>query len=222
VFEKSEGDMERHEYALVTGSSPGDLEKKARARLAEGFVPVAINNEDDTVAVFERTPGAGTWKILSTRSTSTMEKELSAAAAEGYRVTAAAGGSELVYAVVKPPDATPVEYRLLATTSSETLERELNDAAAAGFRFVPSSLAALAASTTLFVTRMSNEAAIVVEKAPGAPPVTYRIVGARRTATIERETREVAGAGYRILAALLGYEETVVILASEARTITTR
>ncbi|MDH4065732.1 MAG: hypothetical protein OEW19_15145, partial [Acidobacteriota bacterium] len=197
------------------------LEKKAGTDLGEGFVPVAINTEDAAVAIFERTPEAGPWKLLSTRRTKTMEEELSVAAGEGYRIAAASGGSELVFALVRPADAQPVEYRLLSTTRSATMEKELNDAAIEGWRFVPSSLAALAGSSSLFGGRTSHEAAIVIEKVASAQPIAYRIVGARRVSTIEREVTEQVSQGFGIVAALLGYEETVVILAAPPEAATT-
>ena len=218
VFEKRENDDRLREYAFVKGSSAGDVENKARKTLGDGFVPVAINTEGEAVAVFERTPEAGPWRMLATKSTGTMEKELAAAAAEGYRVVAAAGGIELTFALVQHAGSQPVEYRLLSATRATTLERELNDAAAQGFRFVPASLAALKGG---FLFRGTNEAAIVVERSSAEPAVTYRIVGARRTSTIEKEADEPASRGFTIAAALAGYEETVVILASSREATTT-
>jgi len=217
VFEKREHDDQLREYAFVKGSTAGDLEKKARKSLGDGFVPVAVNTEGEAIAVFERRPYAGPWKLLATKSTETMEKELAAAAAEGYRVVAAAGGIELTYALVQSGGAQPIEARLLSATRATTLERELNELAANGFRLVPASLAALKGG---FLFRSTNEGAIVVEKS-GEPAVTYRIVGARRVSTIEQEANEPASQGYAVVAALLGYEETVVILAGPRVTTTT-
>jgi hypothetical protein len=213
VFEKRDNDDQLREYAFVMGSSTDDLEKKARTSLSDGFVPVAINTEDDAIAVFERQPEAGSWKLLATKSTATMEKELAAAAVEGYRVVAAAGGLELTYALVQHAGSEPAEYRLLSATRASTLARELNESAAQGFRFVPRSLAALLGG-------LANEAAVVVEKSTAEPAITYRIVGARRLSTIAKETHETASRGFTIVAALLGYEETVVILVSPRETST--
>lgn len=216
IFEKREGDDRPREYAFVKGSSPGDLEKKARQSLLAEFVPVAINTEGDAIAVFERLAEATPWKLLATTSTKTMEKELAAAALEGLHVVAAAGGGQLTYALVERVGAP--DYRLLSTTRAVTLERELNDAAASGFRFVPGSLASLKGGSIL---RASNEVAIVVQKS-AEPAATYRIVGARRVATIGKEINEPASRGFTVVAGLIGYEETVVILAMPRDTRTVR
>ena len=219
VFEKVEGDNQLREYAMLTAPTPGDVEKKARTSLAEGFVPVAVSNTkaQGAAVIFERMPNAG-WKLLSTRQTKTMQEELASAAGEGYRLVASGGGEELVYALVKPADAQPTQYRLLSTTKSNTLERELNEAATDGWRLVPLSLAGLAGGSglSMFSGRTSNEAAVVVEKVPGSRPVSYKVVGARRMSTLEKEVIALASQGFSVAAAVVGYEETVVILASPA------
>ena len=213
VFEKRAEDEQLREYAFIAGSSPDDLEKKARKTVPEGFVPVAIYTDGPSAAVFERTLDAGPWKILATRSTATMEKELAAAA--GYRVMAAGGGKQLVYALARSLEAPAVTYRLLATTNAKSLERELNQLAGQGFRMVPSSLAALGGSTSLLNPRLSNEAVVLVENVPSPTPVNYRVVGALRVSTMEREILDAVSQGYAIVTARLGYEETVVILARQ-------
>lgn len=216
IFEKREDDNVQREYAFVKSSSADGLEKKARQTLAAEFVPVAINTDADAVAVFERQASPTPWKLLATSTTGTMEKELGSAAREGFHVVAAAGGSDLTYVLAQRPGSP--EYRLLSTTRAVTLERELNDAAGAGFRFVPGSLAALN-GRVLF--RTSNEATVVVEKSTAEPSSSYRVVGARRTSTIGKEANEPAAQGFTIVAALVGYEETVVILAAPRNTTAT-
>ena len=214
VFVKTEGDGQIRDYALLDGSSPDDLEKKARKALGEGFVPVAINTDGRAAAVFERRLDGRAWKILATRSTATMEKELGSAASEGYRVMAAGGGRDLVYALAQFADAPAVTYRLLSATKAKTLERELNQMAGQGFHLVPSSLAALGGSPTLLNPRISNEAVVLVENVRTPASVDYRLVGAVRFSTIEKETLEAASHGYSIVTAIIGYEETLIILAS--------
>jgi hypothetical protein len=220
VFEKRADDDQPREYAFVKGSGPGDLEKNARKSLSASFVPVAINTEGEAIAVFEQRADAPPWKLLATASTGTMDKELAAAAAEGYRVVASSGGAELAYVMVQDTGSQPAQYRFLSTTRASTLERELNEAAGNSFHFVPLSLASLRGGV-LF--RASNEVAIVVEKSAATPSISYRVVGARRVSTIENEALAIASEGFAVVAALLGHEETVVILASpQEATITVR
>ena len=224
VFEKVEGDNQLREYAILTAPTPGDVEKKARTSLAGGFAPVAVSNTKapGAAVIFERMPNVE-WKLLSTRQIKTMQEELDSAASDGYRVVASGGGEELVYALVKPTGAQPIQYRLLSTTKSTTLERELNEAANEGWRLVPFSLAALAGGSglSMFAGRTSNEAAVVVEKVPGSRPVSYKVVGARRMSTLEKEVIALASQGFSVAAAVVGYEETVIILASSGARIIT-
>jgi hypothetical protein len=135
---------------------------------------------------------------------------------------AAGGGKELVYALGRSAGAPATTYRVLAATSSKTLERELNQMAAQGYRLVPSSLAPLMGGNSLLNPRISNEGVVLVEHVPSPAPVHYRVVGARRLATIEREVIEAASQGFTIVTASLGYEEALVILASPQATTTGR
>jgi hypothetical protein len=211
IFEKRGDDDSPREYAFVKGSGSSDLEKNARKSLGPSIVPVAINTEGEAIAVFERRSDAPPWKLLATASTETMDKEMAAAAAEGYRVVASSGGAELIYVMVQDTGSQPAQYRLLSTTRASTLERELNEAAGNGFHLVPLSLASLRGGVFF---RASHATTIVVEKSAARPPIRYRIVGARRVSTIAHEALTIASEGFAVVAALLGYEETVVILAS--------
>lgn len=85
------------------------------------------------------------YRLLATSRTSTMERELRAAAERGFEYRgqtvfqSAFGGREVVCIlerVVDGPPAPPVNYRLLATTRTSTLERELRDAGQDGYEVV--------------------------------------------------------------------------------------
>src|SRR5689334_6823487 len=75
------------------------------------------------------------YRVLATSKTSTMERELNEAGAAGYRLSAAmggdtaAGGKEIVVAMVKMPEPGVREYKLLATSRTSTMQKELQDAA---------------------------------------------------------------------------------------------
>ena len=82
-------------------------------------------------------------KVLATNKTSTMEKELNAAAEAGFQFQSvmggesAFGGNEVI--VVMSRRGAPrarYSYRLLATSKTSTMQRELSDAGAQGFEFV--------------------------------------------------------------------------------------
>src|SRR5262245_64887251 len=71
------------------------------------------------------------YRLLATNKTSTMEKEMNLAAAEGFRFEGAmggetaGGGNEIVVMMSRKPDADGprYDYRLLATNKTTTLEK---------------------------------------------------------------------------------------------------
>ncbi|MBM3770423.1 MAG: hypothetical protein FJW27_03880 [Acidimicrobiia bacterium] len=81
------------------------------------------------------------YKLLATNRTSTMEKELQAAAQEGYEYVGQTvfesmfGGDEVVCILERDKDSSgpPSQYRLLATSKTSTLERELRGVEKAGY-----------------------------------------------------------------------------------------
>src|SRR5262249_33152441 len=94
--------------------------------------------------IFEQASGttessqAREYRIVGTKKTSTFEKEIVQAAADGFRVLATGQMTGLLERQpgVKPP---PLEYKLIAMMRAPTAERELNEAGVQGFRiaFVP-------------------------------------------------------------------------------------
>ena len=75
----------------------------------------------------------GRFILLATNRTSTMEDELNAAGADGYRFVGtqggetAFGGSEVVVIMERDPEGRRYRYMLLATSRTGTMERELNE-----------------------------------------------------------------------------------------------
>ena len=73
------------------------------------------------------------FRVLATTLTSTMQEELNAAGAEGYRFVGVQGGEtefggeELVAVMQRDPGGRRFRYRLLATSATSTLARELNE-----------------------------------------------------------------------------------------------
>jgi hypothetical protein len=81
--------------------------------------------------------------MLETTKTSTMQKELTEVASQGFRVvvggpTSTTNVAILTERVATPPDV--YEYKLLAASKAKTLEKEMNEAGAAGFKLIPSTL----------------------------------------------------------------------------------
>ncbi len=82
------------------------------------------------------------YRLLATNKTSTMQKELSEAAAHGFRFAAVMGGetsfggSEVVIIMQKKRGSGEegrYQYKLLATSRTSTMQKELQQAAEEGF-----------------------------------------------------------------------------------------
>ena len=130
--------------------------------------------------------------LLATTRTSTMQKELSEAAAAGYRVL---GGFRipndeyvmLLEKVAQPPEL--YQYLLLATKLTSTMQKELNEAATQGFHLLRRSMMG-----------SGSETIMVLEKTPGpAPsPSQYLLLAASFTGTLQKELGEAADQGYEV------------------------
>ena len=102
---------------------------------------------NEVVVVVSRaatTRGRYAYKLLATRKTSTMQKELQEAADQGFHYRGQTvfstrfGGQEVVAILERNKDAEAesFEYKLLATTKTSTLEKELQAAGSAGYELV--------------------------------------------------------------------------------------
>ena len=152
--------------------------------------------------------------LLSTVKTSTMQKQLDEASAQGFRIIASAascGQSEMVLfleRVTQPPDT--YKYRLLATTRTSTMEKELNHAAQEGFRLLPRTITAKEGFLT-------NEIVAVLEQAPkSSKRYQYRLLATSRTSTLQKEVAQSEGDGF-VLVGLVGRGENMVIMEKEAQ-----
>jgi len=157
------------------------------------------------------------YRILATSKTSTMEKELNAAAAAGYRFSKAMGGKtayggqEVVIAMVKAGPAESVRYKLLATSKTSTMQRELQEAADQGYEYVAQSVFESAFG--------GKEVVVILELDPSRPArkLSYRVLATNRTSTMEKELKELGERGYALLGLTVGEtafggEEIVAIL----------
>ena len=140
-------------------------------------------------------------RLLATTRTATMEKELRAAAAEGFRLVSfmggetSFGGDEIVAIVARERDGSGVRfaYRLLATSRTSTMQKELNQAARDGFRFRELSIAP---------TLAGHELLAILERPVGAepPPLQeYRVQATKRTSTLHEELGRAGEDGWTAL-----------------------
>jgi hypothetical protein len=107
------------------------------------------------------------YRLLATNKTSTMEKEMNQAAAEGFRFggamggETAGGGSEMVIIMSRKPDADGprYDYRLLATNKTSTMQKEMSEAGGAGFVFCGMTVAETSFGGREVVSIMRRQAA---------------------------------------------------------------
>jgi hypothetical protein len=151
--------------------------------------------------------------LLATMKTSTMQKELDEASAQGFRIVSAAsscGQTEMVLFLeraAQPPDT--YKYRLLATARTSTMEKELNQAAQEGFRLLPHTITAKEG----FLTK---EIVSVLELAPRpSKRYQYRLLATSRTSTLQKEVTQSEAEGF-MLVGLVGRGENMVIMEKEA------
>jgi hypothetical protein len=103
------------------------------------------------------------YRLLATSKTSTMQKELQAAADAGYEYVGQTifeslfGGQEVTVILERDNDVEPVkyEYKLIATSKTSTLQKEITEAGKAGFQALGMTVAetAMGGSEVVVITR---------------------------------------------------------------------
>jgi hypothetical protein len=137
------------------------------------------------------------YRLLATNKTSTMQKELNQASADGYRFggvmggETAFGGSEVVVIIRRDPatDSRRPEYRLLATSKTSTMQKELQQAGDAGFEYK---------GQTVFPTMFGGkEVVVILERDPDANTLwDYRLLATNKTSTMDKELNQAGADGY--------------------------
>jgi hypothetical protein len=147
------------------------------------------------------------YRVLATTKTSTMQKEMSRAAADGFRFSAvmggdtAFGGAETVVVMSRAAGSgigNNVEYRLLATNRTSTMQKEMQEAADVGFEYK---------GQTVFQSAFGgDEVCVIMERPAGQTRGTneYRLLGTSRTSTLQKELAGVGEQGYELMGMTVG------------------
>jgi len=159
------------------------------------------------------------YKLLATNRTTTMEKEMNDASAEGYRFLEVIsgdtffGGSEALVVMVRPTDDYSrgrFSYQLLATTKTTTMQKELQTAADAGFEHVGQSV---------FKKTFGAEVMVILERDNKVKPKLweYKLLATKKTSTMQKEVMEAAAQGYQFVgfstgSTFFGGNEVVTIM----------
>ena len=163
------------------------------------------------------------YRVLATKKTSTMEKELNEAGEAGYRFVAVMGGetgfggSEVVVVMVRRTDAPPdarFEYKLLATSKTSTMQKELQEASDAGFEY--------RGQTVFSSTFGGQEVVLIGEREAGATPKMreFKLLATSKTSTMQRELQEAVEGGFEVVGLTVastsfGGSELVTVLRRE-------
>ena len=163
------------------------------------------------------------YRLLATNRTSTMQSEMQAAGAAGFRFEdviggeTSFGGSEVVVIMSRLADSEPrYEYRLLATSKTSTMQTELQEVGDAGFNYL--------GQTVFSTTFGGSEAVVILERdreEPVVPMYEYRVLATNRTSTMERELTEAGRQGFvfvgvTVAPTTFGGDEIVSILRRRA------
>ncbi len=143
-------------------------------------------------------PEAIEYKLLATNKTSSMEKEMNAASAEGYRFEGtmggetAGGGNEIVVIMSRRPSSSGerLQYKLLATKKTSTMQKELTEAGAQGFSYVGQSV---------YESTFGGREVVVLLERNDKQKTTYeyRLQATSRTSTMQKELNEVGRDGFQ-------------------------
>jgi hypothetical protein len=159
-----------------------------------------------SVAYSDDRPGLVEYRVLATKRTSTMEKEMNEAAGAGFHFAAvmggetAFGGSEAVVVMTRGGSAAGgnVEYRLLATSKTSTMEKEMQEAADSGFEYK---------GQTVFSSAFGGEEVCVIMERPAGQTKAryeYKLLGTSKTSTLQKELGGVGEQGYELLGMTVG------------------
>jgi len=139
------------------------------------------------------------FRVLATNKTSTLEKELNEAAAQGYAFEAVMGGptlggDEVVVVMSKLPDfqAGRMCYALLATNKTSTMQKELEAMSALGFVYRGQSVAE---------TSFGGQQVVVIlerDTTDSAAQYDYQLLATTRTSTMQKELNKLADSGFEV------------------------
>jgi hypothetical protein len=179
--------------------------KTVRSVWATLFVLVAIVSivaQEQKTAPEDKKPKIEfEYKLLATNRTTTMEKEMNDAAAEGYRFLEVIsgdtffGGSEALVVMVRPTEDFSrgrFAYRLLATTKTATMQKELQAAGDAGYEH---------RGQSVFKKTFGTEVMVILERDNKMKPRLwdYKLLATKKTSTMQKEVMEAAAEGYQFV-----------------------
>ncbi|HEY2931279.1 MAG TPA: hypothetical protein VGK99_05985 [Acidobacteriota bacterium] len=161
------------------------------------------------------------YELLATNRTSSMEKEMNAAALRGYGFAGLTfgdtlfGGKEVIVAMRRTENG-KLEYKLLATSKTSTMDKELNEAAAQGYRFKEASYGETAAGGKEVITVLERPAG-QTERRFG-----YKLIATNKTSTLKKEMNKLSLEGFSLVdvtygETAFGGQEVIAVLEMEVK-----
>lgn len=162
--------------------------------------------------------------LLATNKTSTMQKEMTEAGAEGYQFEGtmggetSVGGKESVVIMGRPKGARTTasfQYKLLATNKTSTMQKEMNQVAAAGFLYK---------GQTVFDTTFGGKEVVVIMELSktSEEKEEYQLLATTKTSSMQKEMNQAAAQGFTfggitVAETSFGGKELVVIMRRPAK-----
>jgi hypothetical protein len=147
------------------------------------------------------------YKLLATNKTSTMQKELQAAASDGFRFAGmmggqtAFGGQETVVIMHRNPENPPnrFAYKLLATSKTSTMQKELQELGDEGYEYK---------GQTVFETAFGGKEVVVIleldRNEQSRPKYEYLLLATQKTSTMQKELSGAGAKGYEFVGMTVG------------------
>lgn len=212
VMERPAGETtRRHEYRMISTRRERTTQRELNEAVGAGFTPLdMVRGQDNGAASLLLGPqyvisiitgrevngpasnaAAREYKFLTTTRVGTMEREMNAAAREGYRhFISAPSLLMLMYRERGASGTAGYEYKLLATRRTGTMQRELLEQGALGYNYLATS-SGLGGLTTVLERDLTIN--------PQENRREYKLLATSRERTTQNELVESLAAGYRIL-----------------------
>ena len=146
-------DLPEFKYLLLATTKTSTMEKEMNHAADRGYIFADVMGGETTfggneaVVVMTMDPSqerSREYRLLATRKTSTLQKELREAGAAGFQyrgqtIFESTFGGEEVCVILERDTQSParrIEYKLLATNKTSTMQKELRQAGEAGFKLL--------------------------------------------------------------------------------------
>lgn len=150
-----------------------------------------------------------TYVVLSTKRIQTMEKELDAVAAKGFRVLYGSPTQQYDMAIllsrVQAAASAPYSYKVLATSRFKTMEKEMLEAARQGYRLLPRTAITKAGFLTM-------ELVMLMEREPNSNKgYEYKLITETKETKLHKRIDEAIAQGFTPVTMITMGEHIIVL-----------